>query len=363
MKILDWYIIKKFIFSLFFTLLFFTMISVVIDISEKTEDFVRSQLSPWQIFLQYYIGFIPFILATLMPIITLITVIFFTSKMAGNSEIVAIISSGVKYNRWLRPYLITGIFLSFILWILINYIVPKTNIIKNRFEAKYIDANSTYSKLLRTNNNIYFRLDSTTYCGIINYNDERMESGGFYIYKFKDKKLDYNLRSHGLLYDTAKKGWKLMNVYERWVKSNGEKVEMKDFEYRDLIFKPADLTRDKYTKDKLNLPELRHLLYLEELRGSERIKELRIELYRRQSTPIMLILLVLVGAITAGKKVRGGSGVHIAIGIILSSFFVLLDRFSTIFSTKGNLPPLIATTVPLLIFAIVVSYFYNKAPK
>ncbi len=363
MKKIDIYIIKKFLLGLSLALLFFTMISIVIDISEKTEDFVRSHLSPWQLFLQYYIGFIPFILATLMPIITLITVIFFTSKMAGNSEIIAIISSGINYNRWLRPYLITGIFLGMVLWFLINFIVPKTNIIKNRFEAQYIDANSTYNKLLRTNNNIYFRMDSTTYCGIINYNDERMESGGFYIFKFKNKQLVYNLRSHGLQYDTARKGWKLMNIYQRWVKNNGEKVEMKDVEYRDFIFKPADLTRDRYTKDKLNLPELKHLLYLEELRGSERAKELKIELYRRQSTPIMLVLLVLVGAITAGRKVRGGSGVHIALGIILSSFFVLLDRFSTIFATKGNLPPLLATTVPLIIFAIVVNFFYFKAPK
>lgn len=346
------------------SLLLFTLISVVIDISEKMDDFVKSNLSVYKIITLYYIGFVPHIVTLLMPIFIFISVIFFTSKMAANTEIVAIYASGVSFNRWLRPYFICGVFLAIILWLNINYLVPKANIIKNNFEAQYIDANSSYNALTRGSDNIYLKLDSNTYCGIHNFVERSYFSSYFFIYKFKNGKLFYNLRSSGFQYDTATKDWILNNVYERWLSDDqGEIVKQTDVLRRRYIFTPQDLSRDKYTKDKLNTAELKHLMVLEELRGAERVKDLKMEYYRRQVTPFIALLLVFIGAIIAGKKVRGGRGVHLALGIGISASFVLLERFSTIFATKGNFPPLLAATTPLILFIIVIIIFYKNAQK
>ena len=128
-------------------------------------------------------------------------------------------------------------------------------------------------------------------------------------------------------------------------------------------FTPYDLSRDKYTKDKLTTPQLDRFIRLEELRGSEGLNDLKVERYRRDATCVTVLLLTLIGGIVAGRKVRGGSGVHLAVGFMMAALFIITDRFSTIFSTKGNLPPLIAAWIPNLIFVFVVIYLYRKAPK
>ncbi|MEQ1624341.1 MAG: LptF/LptG family permease, partial [Sediminibacterium sp.] len=148
MKKIDWYILKKFLTTFFFAIFLFTVIAVVVDVSEKTDDFVKSQLGFVKIITQYYYGFIPHIIALLFPLFVFIAVIFFTSKMAGKSEIIAILASGTSYARWLRPYWVGGILLAILLWFSNQYIVPKANQIRGTFEAKYIDGNSSYNALL-----------------------------------------------------------------------------------------------------------------------------------------------------------------------------------------------------------------------
>ena len=148
MKKLDWYILKKFLRVFFFSIFLFAVIAVVIDVSEKTDDFVRSGLSGPEIFTHYYIGFIPHIIALLFPLFVFIAVIFFTSKMAGQTEIVAILASGTTYNRWLRPYWIGGVLLGLLLWVSNQWIVPKANNIRGSFEAAYVDAHSSYNALI-----------------------------------------------------------------------------------------------------------------------------------------------------------------------------------------------------------------------
>ncbi len=169
MKKIDWYILKKFLTTFFFAIFLFTVIAVVVDVSEKTDDFVKSQLGFVRIITQYYYGFIPHIIALLFPLFVFIAVIFFTSKMAGKSEIIAILASGTSYARWLRPYWVGGTLLAILLWFSNQYVVPKANQIRGTFEAKYIDGNSSYNALLLKNNNIYRRIDSFTYAGIYGY--------------------------------------------------------------------------------------------------------------------------------------------------------------------------------------------------
>ena len=363
MKKLDWYILKKFLRVFFFSIFLFAVIAVVIDVSEKTDDFVRSGLTGSEIFTHYYIGFIPHIIALLFPLFVFIAVIFFTSKMAGQTEIVAILASGTTYNRWLRPYWIGGVLLGLLLWVSNQWIVPKANNIRGSFEAAYVDAHSSYNALLTSSPDFYFRIDSFTYAGIYGYDTANNRGKGFFTYRVEKGKVVSNLRSENITWDTATKNWRLTDLIERKILDDRELVSFTMDMHKVYPFKPVDIKKDKYTKDKLTSSQLIKQIKLEELRGSEGLNELKIERYRRDATPITVLLLTLIGGIIAGRKVRGGSGSHLALGFVIAALFIITDRFSTIFSTKGNLPPLLAAWIPNMIFIWVVYYLYKKAPK
>jgi len=364
LKKLDWYILKKFLTTFFFCVFLFTLIAVVIDISEKTDDFVKSGLTGWQIFTQYYLGFIPFIDALLFPLFVFIAVIFFTSKMAGRSEIIAILATGSTYNRFLRPYWIGGILLALLLVFSLAFVIPIANVKYTTFQVKYVNVNSTYDPLVANyQHNVYFRIDSFTYAGIRNYDTTSRYGGPFFMHRIKDNQLVYNLRCESFQWDTATRKWKLKNVVERKINGLKETVTIRPSLTLSFNFKPLDLSRDDYTKDKLNSPQLHAFIKEQQMRGTEGLNTLQVEEYRRIATPFSVLILSLIGAVIASRKVRGGSGAHLAIGFVAGALFILMDRFSTIFSTKGNLPPLIAAWIPNIIFAFVAVYFYRKAPK
>ena len=363
MKKIDWYILKKFLTTFFFAIFLFAIIAIVVDVSEKTDDFVKSGLGVRKIITQYYFGFIPHIIALLFPLFVFIAVIFFTSKMAGQSEIIAILASGTSYSRWLRPYWLGGILLAIILWFSNQYVVPRANQLRGNFEAKYIDGNSSYNSLLSASSNIYLRVDSFTYAGIYFYDTLTKRGGPVYMYTIDSNQVVRNTRAEVISWDTASKKWKFESVIDRKLRPLEEKVTMEMTKLMNFSFKPYDLSRDKYTKDKLTSPELDRFIKLEELRGAEGLNDLKVERYRREATCVTVLLLTLIGAIVAGHKVRGGSGVHLAVGFMMAALFIITDRFSTIFSTKGNLPPLIAAWIPNMLFVFVVIYFYRKAPK
>lgn len=367
MKKIDWYILQKFLATFFFSIFLFTVVSVVVDISEKADDFVKSGLSARQIIMQYYIGFVPHIVALLFPLFVFIAVIFFTSKMAGRSEIIAIIASGTSYHRWMRPYWIGGILLGALLYYANHYVVPNANKIRGAFEAKYVDANSSYENLTKSRfgpgNDLYFRIDSVTYAGIYNYDTASKRGGPFFLNRIKNNKMYENIRSESVTWDTTKRNWSLQNVVQRDILGVQEKVISLPVMSMNFHFVPSDFISDKYTKDKLSSPELRHRIAVNKVRGSEGLNELEVEATRRDAAPVTVILLTIIGAVIAGRKVRGGSGLHLAIGFIIAALFILTDRFSTIFSTKGNLPPVLAAWIPNIIFVFVVFFLYRKAPK
>lgn len=367
MKKLDWYILKKFLSTFFFSIFLFAVIAVVIDVSEKADDFVKSQLGVKNIVMQYYIGFVPHIVALLFPLFVFIAVIFFTSKMAGRSENIAILASGTSYWRWLRPYWAGGLFLAGLLWYANHYLVPHANKIRGAFEAKYFDPNSSYETLTKSRfgagSDFYLRMDSNTYAGVYNYDTSTKRGGPIFLNKLKNQVVVENIRAETIYWDTLKKNWKLEYVLKRNLDGLNEKLTEIPSLSLNFNFTPADLRRDKYTKDKLTSDELGRLIYLEEQRGTEGLNELKVEYARRDATPVTVILLTIIGAVVAGRKVRGGSGVHLAIGFITAALFILADKFSTIFSTKGNLPPYIAAWIPNFIFLFVVIGLYKKAPK
>ena len=365
MKKIDWYILKKFLVTFIFCLLLFTVISVAVDSTEKTDDFVKAGMNTKQIINEYYLGFIPFIWSLLFPLFVFIAVIFFTSKMANRSEIIALLASGISYNRFLRAYFIGGLLLATLLWVGSRYWIPRANIIRGTFQAKYVDPqdptkNSPYGAC---QNCFYRRIDSNTFVGIRDFDTSNKTARGFFLERIKSNKVIYNLRAETMRWDTAVKKWQLSNAAERIIDSMGEQFTQHAQFTLALNLNPEDLKNDFYLKDKLTTPELVAYIKQEELRGSEGLSTYKVERYRRTATPASVLLLTLIGAVIASRRSRGGSGMHIAIGITIAALFIMSDRFSTVFATKGNLPPLLAAWFPNIVFASVAYWLYRRTPK
>ena len=300
MKKIDRYILSKYLTTFFFCLLLLTAIVVVVDVSEHTDDFVKSKLPVSKIITDFYFGFIPRIDAMLFPLFVFISVIFFTSKMATRSEVIAILSSGVSYRRFLLPYIIGGLFLSVLLWLGYQYVVPKANKKWGDFEKKYIDPNfgnvngsTTYKQYL------YFRNDSNTYIGIRGYDTISKTGNGFFVQRFSNNKLLYNLRADNFNWDTTTKKWKLANVTERTLNGITENVKRYPEVQMTYNFKPVDLRKDEYLKDQMQTPALDQFIKQERLRGSEGLSSLLVERYNRDAIPVSVLILTIIGAVLA----------------------------------------------------------------
>lgn len=346
-------------------MMLFLVVAVAVDTSEKTDDFVKSGLTSSQIITQYYFGFVPHIWGLLFPLFVFIAVIFFTSKMATRSEIISILASGTSYNRMLRPYLVGGLFLATILWFGNRYLIPRANAIMSEFKTTYIDRSDPTKNQQNSNcyNCYYRRIDQNTYVGIKNYDTSSKSAQGFFLERVKDNKVVYNIRSSFIQWDIKDKKWKLQNAVERWVDSLGERTTQHASLILNISLKPHELRKDDYLKDKLPTPELVSFIKQEKLRGTEGLSALEVERYRRTATPAAVLLLTIIGVVIASRKTRGGSGMHLAIGIVTGALFILSDRFSTVFATKSDLHPLLAAWIPNIAFSVVAYFMYRRAPK
>jgi lipopolysaccharide export system permease protein len=242
--------------------------------------------------------------------------------------------------------------------------VPKANKKWGDFEAKYVDpnfgnnnGNTTYKQ------KIYFRIDSNTYAGIRGYDTVSKIGVGFFIQQFKNGKLNYNLRAESFNWDTAKKKWNLALVTERNLDSISERVKRSPTLLQNYNFKPRELRRDEYLKDQMPTPELDEFIKMEKMRGSEMLNTLLVERYNRDAIPVSVLILTIIGAVLASRKIRGGSGFHLATGVVISVFYILFSRFSIVFATKGNLTPFLAAWTPNFFFGLLAFYFYKRSPK
>jgi len=364
MKKIDRYILTKYLTTFFFCIILLTAIVVIVDISEKTDNFVKSKLPVSQIITDYYFGFIPRIDAMLFPLFVFIAVIFFTSKMAGRSEIVAILSSGVSYRRFLLPYIVGGVFLSAFLWAGYQYVVPKANLKWSNFEAKYIDGPvAPESNNSNIKQKLYFKTDSNTYVGIARYDTTLKSGSGIFIQRFQNNKLVYNIRSEQFSWDSTASKWKLVNAVERRFDSISERIARSPELLISYNFKPRDLRKDEYLKDQLPTPELDEFIEQERQRGSEMLNMLLVERYNRDAIPVSVLILTIIGAVLSSRKTRGGSGAHLAFGVLISMLYILFSRFSLVFATKGSFTPFLAAWTPNIFFGLLAFFLYKKAPK
>lgn len=361
MKILDWYIVKKYLSTFFFTILLITMIAITIDYFERVDKFMNSSLTAKEIITDYYFHFIPWINGLLWPLFALLAVIFFTSRMAKNSEIISILSAKVSYSRLIRPYMIGAGILATLLWIGNNYVIPRSNRLKNEFESQYIRA-STKTTL---DHNIHFWLSPTEKVYIRSFSDSDTTGRTFRLERFENNKLVSVLKANKIKFKKEPNIWRLESYERHTFTDKSESLSIHDSDYLDTTFNflPEDFTRYTRQMEMMNTTDLRNFLKYEQAKGLDSGKKYEIELYRRTADPCTIFILTLIGVAVASRKVRGGMGFHLAAGIIIGAAFVILSKFSTTFSTNLSLPPIIGVWIPNILFSIIAAWLVKTAQK
>lgn len=357
-KKLDWYIIQKFLTTFFFAIMILVVISCVIDYSEKVDNIVQKKATFMEV-LNYYKNFIPHITALLFHLFIFIATIFFTSKMAYKSEIIAILSSGVSFQRFLRPYLIGASFLCAISLTANHWIIPLANKQRVAFEDKYInDGNYAIP-----GENVHLAYAKDAYVYIRNFNFTTGKGNGFTAEKMKGTQLTEKMMADDISYDSLKHTWHLHNVMVRRNDTLKETVTTIEDMYINYPFKPTDLNRNEALKEALTTPELIEYIKTESLRGRENLNMFYVEKDRRTSQPFAGLILTVIGACIASRKIRGGSGFHLALGISISAIYVMFMQLSTTFSTKASLNPTISVWIPNALFAIIAYSLYRRQVK
>ena len=357
-KKLDWYIIKKFLSTFFFAIMILAVISCVIDYSEKVDNIVQKK-APLATVLNYYKDFVPHITALLFPLFIFISTIFFTSKLAYKSEIIAILSSGVSFQRFLRPYFIGGGFLCVISLIANHWVIPIANKERVAFEDKYInDANYTIP-----GENVHLGISKDTYVFIQSFNFSNNMGSRFTAEKMSGTLMKEKLMADDIRYDTVKKSWHLHGVVIRrndTLKESVTNVADMDVKYP---FVPADLNRNEAIKEALTTPQLNKFIETEKLRGRENLNFYYVEKHRRTAQPFAGLILTIIGVCIACRKIRGGSGFHLALGIAISALYIMFLQLSTTFATKASLNPFVAVWIPNVLFGFVAYYLYRRQVK
>ncbi len=356
-KLIDWYIIKKYLGTFIFTLGIFTVIIIIFDISEKLDDFLKNHATMKDIVFQYYAGFIPFYLNFLSPLINFIAVIFFTAKMADQTEIVPILSGGASFNRFLRPYFISSTVVFLITLIFNLFIIPETNRLKIDFENKFVNTKDA----ARTN--VHLQLDKNTYIYLESYDKNQRTGYRFSLEKFNGDDLKQKLIADRVTWDSVKRKWGIENYSVRYV--NGLKEQMVYGVRKDTVLdmRPSDFETRDNIYSAMNYRELNDRIQKEKIRGAGVMVFMRLEQYKRWIYPLSTYVLTLIGVSLSSRKVRGGIGLPLGIGIFLSFAYIVFIQFSNVFAIKGVLPPQISILIPNILFGTLGIYLLRKAPK
>lgn len=358
MKKLDLYIIKKFLGTFFLSIVLILMIVVVFDISERMEDFIVKKPSFHEIVFDYYLNFIPFFANLFSPLFTFIAVIYFTSRMAYRSEIIAILGSGVSFRRLLVPYMLSATVLAGLSLYLNHFVIPKANQKRLAFEERYL--RDTY---YNNDKNIHRQIEPGTFIYFNSYNSQLNTGYQFSFEKIHNGIRNYYLKSDFIKWDSTKSKWMVENYFIR--KIDGMKEVMISGERLDTVFnfQPAEFGKRENRTEAMQSPELNRFIIDEKERGSYLIPFFEVEKYRRTAFPFATFVLTLIGATVASRRVRGGIGWHIGLGLMISFAYILFMQVSTTFATNGSFPASIAVWIPNLIFTVLALFMLRTAPK
>lgn len=358
MKKLDVYIIKKFLGTFFFAIVLIITIAIVFDFSEKIDNFIEKEAPMSGIFLDYYLNFIPYFANLFSFLFTFIAVIYFTSRMSNRSEIVAIRASGVSFERFLRPYFISAFIIAGLSFFLSSYVIPKANETRLEFEDKYIRNQFYYS-----DRNIHKQVKPGTFIYMESYNN-RIDIGyNFSIEHYEEGLLKRKLMSDYIKWDTTRNKWRIHNYYIRYIDGTNERLEKGARKDTTLRIKPKEFKRRVNFVETMTQGELNDYIEEQRLRGNSQLENFLIEKHKRAAFPFSTFILTVIGATLASRKVKGGTGAHIGVGIALSFTYILFMQVSFQFAISGNMSPLLAVWVPNIIFGAIALVLYYFTPK
>ena len=356
--ILDRYIIGKFLTTFLFALSLIILIAIVFDISEKVDDFLEKEAPIQAIIFDYYLNFIPYFANLFSPLFIFISVIFFTSKMAGQTEIVAILSSGVSFRRIVVPYMIVATLLASVSFYLNGWVIPHANKTRLEFENTYIK-----NPFVLKTRNIHRQIAPGQFIYFESYNTIDNLGFRFSYEKINKGKLTYKLTADRLVWDSTDNHWRAENYFIRTIDDSGEKIISGGRLDTTFSFQPSEFTSRENNVITMDNKELNEYITQKKMRGAEGIQYDEVEKYRRSSFPFATFILTLIGVALSSRKVRGGIGIQIGAGILLSFTYIMFMQVSTTFATNGNVPAMIAVWIPNVIYAIVAAWLLKNAPK
>jgi lipopolysaccharide export system permease protein len=359
-KIIDRYIIRKFLVTFFFCLLLILTIAVVFDFAEKIDNFMEKNAPVKAIIFDYYLNFIPYFATLFAPLFVFISVIFFTSKMAANTEIIAILNSGMSFKRMMWPYFVSSLFIAIFTFLLTNFVIPKANLHRMDFEDKYYRSSSRRVPVIHIHRQVY----KNVLIYMESFNPISQSGRNFTIEKFDESgKLESKLTGNIVRYDTATSKWVVVNYYLRNIKDKEDLITRGDRIDTTLNITPGDLSMGPNFVGTMTYNELNNYINQLKLQGSDELNLFLIEKHRRIANPFAVFILTLIGVSLSSRKVRGGIGMNIGIGLGLSFSYILFMQFASQFSLKGSLGPMLAMWIPNILYAVVGFVLYKLAPK
>lgn len=357
-KILDLYVVRKFLSTFFFAIALIIAIAIVFDISEKIDDFIDKQAPVKAIIFDYYLNFIPYFVNLFSPLFVFIAVIFFTSRMAGNTEIVAILGSGISFRRFIVPYLVSATIIAGLSFYFNNWVIPHSTKERLEFENQYI--RNPFKYVYR---NIHRQISPGSFIYFESYNNTDDAGFRFMHEKFKDKSLVYKLMAERIVWDSVKTKWRVENYVIREINGMHEKLTQRAVLDTMYSFRPEEFQRRENNIQTMDTPDLRKFIDEEKARGVENTTFMDVERYRRTSLPFATFILTIIGVSLSSRKVRGGIGMQILGGVLLSFTYIMFMQISQTFAINANFPALLAVWVPNIFFGIVAVYLYRNAIK
>ena len=358
-KKIDWYIAKKFILTFFLAMLLIIVIVIIFDLSEKIDGFVKNEATLKEIVFDYYLNFIPYFINMFSALFVFITVIFFTSRMASNSEIIAILSCGVSFKRMMVPYIVTSILIALLSIGLNLYVIPRSNVTRLEFESKYVKRHNTYN--LR---DIHYQISPGQFVYIESFSRWNNTAYKFTIEDMEGHRLTRKVSAESAAWDTTMDGWHLRKVMIRdYTAGLQDRVKFRENVDTVIALKIKDLFNNEKTVETLSAGALSDLIATQKMRGDQNVMYAQIEQQRRLAIPFSAIILTIIGVSLSARKRRGGIGWNIGLGIAIAFSYILFLRLSEMFVYTGTLPPGIALWLPNVLYAFVAAFLFKKASK
>ena len=358
---LDRYIIVKFIGTYFFAIALIISLAIVFDFNENLSKFTQYN-APWKdIVFDYYLNFVPYFANLFSPLFVFIAVIFFTSTMAGNSEIISILAAGVSFKRLMVPYMVSCVFISLLSYTLAAYVIPHGTVIRQNFESMYKNNKKNTSA-----ENVQLQVDRGVIAYMQHYDNVYKRGYGFCLDKFENKKLVSHMTASEIQYDTladTKYHWKVTNWKIR--EMSGMREHITSGLSRDTLIQmePVDLVFSKGQQETFTSPQLSDYISKQIDRGSQNVVQYQVEYHKRIASSFASFILTIIGASLSSRKRKGGMGMYLGLGLALSFLYIMLQTVSATFAINAGTPPMLAAWVPNILFSVVAYFCYRHAPN